>query len=157
MTANRPKIFLDADVIIAGSASRSVQGASYVVMLMGEITLIECITSEQVVVEVERNLALKFPAALPEFRLIMKRCLRVVPDPSIERLKANTGQADPKDLPILVAALSENCSHLLTFNTRHFKPTHRGLIVQPPGEFLQTVRSQLSFLTGPEDWSFTDS
>ena len=152
---NRPKVFLDADVIFAGSASPSVQGASYIVLLMGEIRLIECVTSEQVIAEVERNLTVKFPDALPEFHLLKKRCLRVVADPSLEDVKANIGQADPKDLSILVAALIEECSHFLTFNTKHFYPTESWLIVQPPGEFLKSVRSQLSFLTGTEGWSFT--
>jgi predicted nucleic acid-binding protein len=151
----RPKIFLDADVIFAGSASPSVQGASYVVLLMGEITLLDCITSEQVITEVERNLEDKIPAALPEFRLLVKRCLQVVPDPSAKDVKAYLGQADPKDLAILVAALRENCSYLLTFNTRHYHPTGNHLIIQPPGEFLKAVRSQLSFLSDTEDWTST--
>ena len=99
MTTKRPKVFLDADVIFAGSASPSVQGASYVVLLMGEITLLDCMTSEQVITEVERNLADKMPAALPEFRLLVKRCLQVTGDPSAEDIKVYSGQADPKDLP----------------------------------------------------------
>lgn len=151
----RPKVFLDADVIFAGSASPSVQGASYVLLLMGEITLIECITSEQVITKVERNLADKIPAALPEFGLLVKRCLHVVSDPTPELVEAHIGQADPKDLPILVAAIRENCSHLLTFNTRHYHPTSSQLVIQPPGEFLKVVRSQLSFLSDPEDWTST--
>jgi hypothetical protein len=119
---------------------------------MGEITLLQCITSEQVIAEVERNLSDKFPQALPEFRLLVKRCVQVVPDPTSEEINAYFGQADPKDLPILVAAIRENCSHLLTFNTRHFNPAGSRPIVQSPGEFLQTIRSQLSMLSNAEDW-----
>lgn len=148
--ATKPKVFLDADVIFAGSAAPSVQGASYVVLRMGEITLLDCITSEQVITEVERNLQDKLPTALPEFRLLVKRCVQVVPDPDPNDLDAYVGQADPKDLPILVAAIRENCSHLLTFNTRHFNPAGSRPIIQPPGEFLQTVRSQLSMLSGAD-------
>lgn len=144
--AKRPKVFLDADVIFAGSAAPSVQGASHVVLRMGEITLLDCITSEQVITEVERNLRDKLPHALPEFQLLIKRCVQVVSDPSPEDAAAYAGQADPKDLSILVAAIRENCSHLLTFNTRHFNPASKHPVVQPPGEFLQTVRSQLSML-----------
>ena len=151
--AQRPKIFLDADVIFAGSAAPSTEGASYVIMQMAEITLLHCLTSEQVIIEVERNLANKLAGALPEFRLLMKRCVTVVPDLEARDLKAYVGQADPKDLPILVAAIHEKCSHLLTFNVRHYNPTSDRVIIQRPGEFLQAVRSQLSTLSDPEAWN----
>ncbi len=147
----QPKVFLDADVIFAGSAAPSVQGASYVVLRMGEITLLNCFTSEQAITEVERNLSDKLPQALPEFRLLIKRCVQVVPNPAPQDLEAYVGQADPKDLSILVAAIRENCSHLLTFNTRHFSPVANRPLVQPPGKFLQTVRSQLGMLFNAGD------
>ena len=150
--AHRPRIFLDADVIFAGSAAPSTQGASYVVLLMGEITLLDCFTSIQVMTEVERNLADKLPHALAEFRLLAKRCLTIVPDPKTTDLPAFVGQADPKDLPILVAAVQANCSHLITFNTRHFTSIDDKIFIQRPGEFLRKIRSQLSFLSNAEEW-----
>ena len=101
---NKPRVFLDADVIFAGAAAPTEHGASHVVLQVGEITLIECLTSTQVVTEVERNLGEKLPSKLPELRLIMSRSLRVVPDPEPAELLPYKGQADPKDLPILVAA-----------------------------------------------------
>lgn len=139
----KPLIFLDADVIFAGSASSSQHGASLVVLRMGEITLLDCITSEQAITEVERNLAAKLPAKLPDFRLLVSRCLRVVPDPEPDDLLPWHGQADPKDLPLLVVALREECSHLLTFNTRHYFPAIETIVVQPPGQFLLSVRTLL--------------
>ena len=56
--------------------------------------------SHQVIVEVERNLQRKLPSALPSFRLIVDRCLRVVPDPQPADLSPYCGLADPEDLPI---------------------------------------------------------
>ena len=150
--AKRPRIFLDADVIFAGSAAPSTQGASYVILLMSEITLIDCFTSTQVMTEVERNLTSKLPNALAEFHLLAKRCLTIVDDPKIADLPFFIGQADPKDLPIFVAAIQANCSYLITFNTRHFNPTAEQIIVQRPGEFLQHIRSQLSFLSNVDEW-----
>lgn len=148
-------VFLDADVIFAGAAAPTEQGASHVVMRMGEITLIECITSEQAVTEVERNLAEKLPAKLPEFHLLVSRCLRVVPDPTMEDLARHTGQADPEDLPILVAALREGCRYLLTFNVRHYFPPVGSITVQQPGEFVLAVRNLLSWLSAEEEGSGT--
>jgi hypothetical protein len=61
------------------------------VLLMGEITLLDCITSEQAIVEVERDLGKKLPAKLPEFRLLVSRCLHVVGDPTPQELLACQG------------------------------------------------------------------
>jgi len=152
VTARRkPIVFLDADVIFAGAAAPTEHGASHVVLRMGEITLIECVTSEQAVTEVEDNLAEKLPAKLPEFHLLASRCLRVVPDPGPEDLSRHTGQADPKDLPILVAALREGCPYLLTFNVRHYSPPVGSITVQRPGEFVLTVRNLLTQLSTEEE------
>jgi hypothetical protein len=103
----KPIVFLDADVIFAGASSPTEHGASHVVLRLGEITLIECVTSTQAITEVERNLADKLPSMLPELRLIISRSLQIVPDPEPDDLAAYAGQADPKDLPILVAALKK--------------------------------------------------
>jgi hypothetical protein len=143
----KPRIFLDADVLFAGAASPSQHGGSLVVLRMAEITLIEALTSGQVIVEAERNLAEKLPQALPAFRLLTSRCLRVVPDPSAADLEPHRGLADPEDLPILVAALREGCPWLVTFNVRHYQPGHPGVAVLRPGDFLLRVRDRLARLT----------
>ena len=145
---NKPVVFLDADVIFAGAAAPTEHGASHVILRLGEITLVDCVTSTQVVTEVERNLAEKLPDKLPTLRLILSRSLRVVPDPEPQELAPYKGQADPKDLPILVVALQQGCRFLLTFNTRHYTPNVEKITVQRPGDFLTTVRTLLAQLTG---------
>jgi hypothetical protein len=146
----KPKVFVDADVIFAGAAAPTEHGASHVVLRMGEITLIDSISSEQAVKEVERNLAEKIPEKLPDFHLLVSRSIRIIGDPQPGELVAYEGQADPKDLPILVAALKEGCSYLLTFNVRHFTPPAGDIIVQQPSGFLITVRSLLGTLKDEE-------
>jgi len=142
----KPRVFVDADVLFAGSAAPGEHGASLVVLRLAEITLIEALASQQVITEAERNLAEKLPAALPAFRLIVSRCLRVVPDPDLADLAPFTGIADPKDLPILVAAVREGCPWLVTFNVRHFRPGHPSVQALPPGEFVLRVRGRLAGL-----------
>lgn len=143
-TRSRPKIFLDSDVVFAGAASPTDHGASHVTLRMAEITLIECVVSDQVVTEAERNLMAKLPAKLPEFRLLIDRSLQVVGDPLPNDLPPHSGQADPKDLPVLVAALREGCSHLLTFNLRHYTPVAQQITIQRPGDFLSSIRELLA-------------
>lgn len=142
----KPRVFVDADVLFAGAASPSEHGASLVILRMGEITLIEPLTSQQVIAEAERNLEEKLPQALPAFRLLVSRCLRVVPDPRPEDLAPYAGAADPKDLPILVAAVREVCPWLVTFNVRHFQPGHPEITVLRPGNFVLHVRDLLTHL-----------
>jgi predicted nucleic acid-binding protein len=115
-TRSKPRVFVDADVIFAGAASPSEHGAGLVTLRMGEITLIDAVTSCQAITEAERNLSAKLPRALTTFRLLVERSLHVVPDPSREDLAAHKDIADPKDLPILGAAVRERCQWLVTFN-----------------------------------------
>lgn len=143
---HKPRVFVDADVLFAGAASSSEAGASLVFLRLAEITLIEAITSQQVVIEAERNLAAKLPEKLPEFRLLVSRCLSVVPDPSPDDLARSAGVAHYKDLPILVAAARERCPWLVTFNVRHFQPGLADVTVLRPGEFVRQVRDLLSRL-----------
>jgi predicted nucleic acid-binding protein len=137
------RVFVDADVIFAGAASPGTHSASQIILAMGELTLIEAITSQQAVTEVERALAAKLPAVLPEFRLLAGRALRVVPDPAPAALAEFRGQADPKDLPLLVAALQHGCSYLVTFNTRHYFPAGGAIKVLRPGDLVLTIRQTL--------------
>jgi hypothetical protein len=117
------------------------------VLRMAEITLIEAITSQQVITEAERNLAAKFPQALPAFRLLVTRCLQVVDDSSQADLAPYKGSADAKDLSILVAVVREECPWLVTFNERHFRPGHPQVAVMCPGRFIQQARHLLARLS----------
>jgi len=140
------RVFIDADVLFAAAASPSTHSASIVVLTLGEITLIECLTSQQAIVEGERNLAKKMPVRLPEFQLLVARSLQVVDDPLHSDLLAFHGWADQKDLPLLVAAHREACEYFLTFNTRHYYPKTENVRILRPGDFLAHVRMRLSGL-----------
>lgn len=146
----KPRVFVDSDVLFAGSASPSEHGASLIVLRLAELTLIETIASEQVIAEAQRNLAERLPKALPAFQLLVSRCLRVVPDPSQAEVQKHGGLADPKDLPILVAALREKCEFLVTFNIRHYQPGHPDLVILCPGEFILRIRDLLAQLSEKE-------
>jgi hypothetical protein len=70
-----------------------------------------------------------------------------VSDPTSTDLTPDTGYADPEDLPILVAALREDCPWLVSFNLRHFQPGVPLVTVLRPGDFVLRVRDLLSGLT----------
>ncbi|MFZ5819904.1 MAG: PIN domain-containing protein [Chloroflexota bacterium] len=140
------RIFVDADVLFAGSASPNENSASLVLLRMAEITLLEAVVSKQVLTEAKRNLREKIPSALPAFELLVGRCLKEVPDPSTEEIKTLTGLVDPADAPILASAIREQCSYLATFNVRHYQPGVKTVVVLKPGDLIQQVRYLLSVL-----------
>lgn len=138
------RVLIDADALFAGAASPSDNSASLVILRMAEITLIDALISQQALAEAERNLQAKLPRALPAFKLLVQRCLRVVPDPSHDEISAHDGIAHAKDLPILVCALRENCRWLVTFNINDYGPGHPDVTVLKPGDFVHEVRYQLA-------------
>jgi predicted nucleic acid-binding protein len=144
----KPRIFIDADVLFAGAASPNEHSASNLLLRMAELTLIEAVTSTQVITEVERNLQDKMPKALPAFQLLVSHCLRVVADPDPAELAKYFGLSNSEDLPILVAALREECSLLATFNIRHYQPGHPTVAVLKPGDLVLRVRYLLARLSG---------
>jgi predicted nucleic acid-binding protein len=148
-TIAKLRVFFDADVLIAGSASKTHSSASYLLLQLSELTLVEGMICPYVREEVERNLQAKLPHALPVFRALVRTALREVPDPSLDSLKPWTGRADPKDLPVLVAAIVNGCRYLVTFNKRDYFDPPEPLEVVEPGELVQRVRKELAALAEP--------
>ncbi|MCJ7626560.1 MAG: hypothetical protein MUO76_23965, partial [Anaerolineaceae bacterium] len=66
--------------------------------------------------------------------------------PELEEMLSYQGLADPKDLPILVAALREKCTWLVTFNMSDYQPGHPNVTVLRPGDFIMRIREQLTKL-----------
>jgi len=137
---------VDADVLFAAAASSSEHGASLLILRLAELSLLDAVASEQVVIEVERNLSEKLPVALSTFRFLVARSLRIVADPGLTALDAYVGCAHAKDLSILVAASQADCRWLVTFNVRHFQPGIAGIQVVRPGDFILQVRTLLGHL-----------
>lgn len=143
-----PTIFLDADVLIAGS--NSAEGASYLILQLGEFGLLDLVSSAQAKTEAERNIRAKLPSALPAFNLLARAACRWVEDPLDAHLVERSGQADPKDLPILVAAVHAGCQALITFNTSDFTPPSGVIRIETPGAFVVRLRQVLARLFGDD-------
>ncbi len=131
-------------MLIAGAASTT--GASHLVLRLSELGLIDGFVSAQAVREAERNLERKVPAAIPAFRALLAAACRPVGDPSADRIAALRDQADPKDVPILAAALDHGCHWLLTFDTKDFRPASNRILVAQPGAFIEALRRMLEAL-----------
>jgi len=149
----RLRVFVDADVLVAGAAALGGYGGSLLILHLAEIALIDAVTLRRVVVEAERTLAERLPEVMPVFRLIVSRCLRVVPDPQSAHLASVVGQAKLRELPILAAAVRESCPWLVSFNVGRFRPGHPDVTVLRPGDYVSRLRDVLSRPTDEgEEW-----
>lgn len=118
--------------------------------MLAENNKIRLIVSEQVIVEVERNIARKAPKALPYAReLIRTANIRIVRDPHADQVHQHRHRINhPVDVPILVAAVNAHVDFLVTLNTRHFiddpeVARRSGLCIGTPGDALKWVKEQL--------------
>ena len=142
--ARSARIFFDADALIAGAASTT--GASHVLLRLSELTLVEGVTCSHVVIEAERNLLAKLPAAVPAFRLILDAAVDIVPDSPDSATSELAGQAHPKDLPILAGAIAAGADFLATFNIRHFRVRRVAPLILTPGAIVTRIRRSLARL-----------
>jgi hypothetical protein len=141
---SKPRVFLDAEVLSAGVLAPTAHVASHTILCLGEVAVLECVTSVQVILEVERTLATVLPSALAVARAMLPRCVAVVSAPSLPELLANRRLAAARELPLLVAALQAGCETLLTFHPRRYTPDAHTILIQKPEAFLITLRSRLA-------------
>jgi len=145
----KSNIFLDSSALLAGIISA--QGAARALLLLGEDEKILLTISEQVIVEIERNLARKVPKALLFAReMIVRANVRIERDPpAAEVRKHHDWISHAADVPILVAAMRARVDFLCTLNNRHFiedpeVSMKSGLHIGTPGDALAWVREQLA-------------
>ncbi len=146
--SRRPQLFCDASALFAGVISEA--GAARALLLLSETGAITITVSEQVIVETERTLARKAPAAVPFYRETLRASrIRIVKDPSIAEVAAVRDMiAHEPDVPILVAAIKIKTGYLVTLNRRHFiddpeVARRSGLRIGAPGDALAWVRNEI--------------
>lgn len=141
-------IFLDSSALVAGIISD--QGAARALLMLGEDEKNILTVCEQVITEVERNIARKVPKALPFARaIILDANIRVLRDPPIEEVIKHLGwNSHVADVSILVSARHANVDFLATLNTKHFLSDpevskRSGVRIGTPGEALHWIRENL--------------
>ena len=136
------RVFLDANVYFAGSASPT--GGSALILQLILKGRIEATASRLVLREAERNLRQKRPPKdLKAFHQFLKHAkLRVIPTPPETAWKPYEGVIHPKDVPVLAAAVASKATYLITLDRRHVmtkavSDKAPGLVILIPGDFLR--------------------
>lgn len=133
---------LDADVLIAGLLSRT--GASHAILVLGEIGL-DMVLPEAAVEEVRRSLSTKLPEAAPLFEEFLRAVAVRVYRPTPQDRERARDLADPKDIPILGAAIGSGSRLLVTHNVRHFR-SGEGVRVVRPRTLIEEARAWMAAL-----------
>lgn len=139
------RVFLDADVLIAGATSSTDFAASLILVRLGEINVIEVVCSEQVVMEVQQTLKEKIPGAVKSFKSLVKHSIKVTPDPSpVERERCRK-LATKLYIPTLAVAIREQCAWLATFNEHQYQPGHPDILIARPDDLVSRLRGQFAW------------
>lgn len=143
MADSPPRVYFDADVLIAGVHSPA--GAAGVLLLAAESAKIIAIVSPQTLEEARRNLAKKLPQSLSLLNLILER----VPfehrsQPTSDERQVHIHLANASDVAHVSAAHKARAAYLLTFNLRHYAKEQiqqeLGIRVLLPGDLLKNLR-----------------
>ncbi|MBI5816204.1 MAG: PIN domain-containing protein [Nitrospinae bacterium] len=131
------RVFLDSNVIISGIISD--KGAPRIILdlLSLRLPFLAGFTGEYNLIEIERNIHRKIPAALPVYREYLPRMnLDVVPLPSAEQVKKAKWKMPAKDIPVALSAVNGKADYLVTgdkkdFTTFRAKGIHRFKVASP--------------------------
>jgi predicted nucleic acid-binding protein len=144
METKKHRIFLDSNVILSGLFSE--KGAPRLILDVLSLDLpgLTGLTGRFNVLEIERNLEKKMPAALPIYRCYLPKLkLEIIPLPSREDLGPLAGAADDKDLPVLASAINGKADDFVTGDKRLISLVGQkgGFPFKAvlPGEFLDKV------------------
>lgn len=143
--SRRPlRVFFDTSALIAGSHSRT--GAAFALLQLASLGVVDGRISDVVRNEAERNVKAKLPSALPAMRVMIDEVLTMAPGPCAADLSRVRNWADPKDQPIIAAALGDACQFLVTLNRRDFWPPDDAIRVVRPAELIMAIREQVAGL-----------
>ena len=119
MAAERWRVFLDTNVLIAGLLSRT--GASAAILDLAEAEEIVAVVTRQVLVEADRVFLAKFPQLLDRYRKFIQNLSPLLADdPAPQMVREAREIIEADDAPILAAARQEQVDYLVTLNSRDF-------------------------------------
>ena len=140
------RVFVDADVLYRATSASHQATASLAVLHLGQATVLEVVTARYTLEEARCNLNQRSPALAMDLLNLAKESVEVVDSPPTSVISRFVGQAHPKDLPNLAAAVQADAHMLLTFNGRDYYPPPKLIRVMTPGDLVLRVRNTVAGL-----------
>lgn len=144
MPVKKSKLFIDASVFIAASASQ--QGGSSALFRIGQKGLFTLVTTQLILIESELNIKAKLSreALLNFYKLIAKTPFILQPPVTLAEKIKYYDIIHQKDAHVLAAALQGNCDYLITLDRKHFmttkiQQTNFPIKILTPGDFLKSL------------------
>jgi predicted nucleic acid-binding protein len=140
----RCKIFLDSNVLLSGLFSD--RGAPRIILdlLALNLPMLSAAIGRYNLMEVERNLKKKMPAAIPVYHKYLPNLrLEVVALPSAETVRHMAGVIAEKDIPVLASAIACGADYLITGDKKDFAKVKNDkrydIHIVSPTEFVDEV------------------
>ncbi len=139
------RIFLDSNVILSGLLSSKGSPRILLDLLSIEVPLLEGLTGQYNLEEIERNLRKRFPDLLRIYReYFSKLHLEIVEVPPFETVSPLLNRMSPKDAPVLASARIGKADYLITGDKRDFpRAVADPIVVIDPSRFLNAVLPRL--------------
>lgn len=156
MARKTVRVFLDSNVILSGLFSDKGAPRILLDLLSLKLPFLAGLTGQYNIIEIERNLIKKLPAAIPVYReYIPKLNLEIITIPSPEEVKRFSGHTSAKDAPVLASALNGKADFLVTGDKKDFtslmKKGRYVFEITTPAEFLDMIIPEVvKHLTGEQ-------
>lgn len=137
--------FIDTSVLFSACLSKI--GASALILGYCRKNKIKGFISRYVLSEIKRNAVKEFDE-LKKQRLnfyILQSNLNIAENPTLDEMKIYQEVINPKDVPILAAAVKNKVDYLITFNTKDFllpkvKDFVKPLTILTPKDFVMLIK-----------------
>jgi len=143
-TRKASKVFIDSSVLIAAAISE--RGAARDLLRLGFRGRLDLYTAPEVLVETERNLALKAPEALSSFYIFRDLLAAKLVNPPRALVLEASGVVAAKDAPVVAAASHAAVDYVATYDRKHLLShkdmirTRFGVVVVTPDEVIGAAR-----------------
>ena len=129
------RIFLDANVLFSAAYTPDSR-----LLELCSLDAVELVTSLFALEEARRNLSARNPDGIAVLDELVSK-MTIVTGTRTGQPPEDVQLAD-KDIPILLAAIDSNCTHLLTGDKRHFDTLYGrsigGVLAQTPARYLRS-------------------
>ncbi len=116
-TTQSNSVFIDSSVLIA--AAISINGAARDLLLRGFRCDLVLYISDDVLTETERNLTRKAPEAVEAFGVFRDLLVCRLVNPTAALVVSTAAIVEPKDAPIVAAAIRAKVRYLATYDRKH--------------------------------------
>lgn len=142
MGKSRLKLFIDASVFIAASASHT--GGSAFILQACQKSIYKAVSAKLVLQEAKKNIAQKLDKKVLKRFYKLVKTLSLEIQPTIKSSMEYRGIIEAKDAHVLAGAIESQSDYLITLDRKHFftskiQQANFSVIIVTPKDFIQKI------------------